>query len=115
VPLNVAVPASGCSRPSSIRRVVVFPAPFGPRKPVTDPGSTVKLRSVTARTDPKCLVTPRTSTRTWWGVSVFPLEMALLLVLPRTPHPIARRLPDGNVHESPACRIRYWGTSMISG
>jgi hypothetical protein len=46
---------------------------------------------------------------------VFTLEMALLLVLPRTPHPIARRLPDGNVHESPACRIRYRGTSMISG
>ncbi len=36
--------------------VVVLPAPFGPRKPVTLPASTVKLRSSTARTDPNRLV-----------------------------------------------------------
>jgi hypothetical protein len=32
--------------------VVDFPAPFGPRKPVTLPGSTTKLRSSTARVFP---------------------------------------------------------------
>src|SRR5215207_7290395 len=47
-----------------MRIVVVLPAPLGPRKPVTEPGSTVKLRSETARTEPKDLVSPRTSTRT---------------------------------------------------
>ena len=43
------VPAVGVTSPSSIRRVVVLPAPFGPRKPVIRPGSTAKLRSSTAR------------------------------------------------------------------
>ena len=36
--------------------VVVLPAPLGPRKPVTFPSLTVKLRSSTARTDPNRLV-----------------------------------------------------------
>ena len=36
-----------------MRSVVVLPAPFGPRKPVTWPGSTLKLRSLTAATAPK--------------------------------------------------------------
>ena len=35
-----------------MRSVVVLPAPFGPRKPVTDPGSTVKLNRSTARSLP---------------------------------------------------------------
>src|SRR5690606_20571523 len=35
---------------------------FGPRKPVTRPGRTVKVRSSTARTGPKFFVRPRTST-----------------------------------------------------
>jgi hypothetical protein len=47
-----------------MRSVVVFPAPLGPRNPVTCPGSTVKVRSSTARTWPKVFVRPRTSTRT---------------------------------------------------
>ena len=55
-PLIVAVPAVGVTNPSSIRNVVVFPAPFGPRKPVTEPGSTVKLRFCTAFTAPNCLL-----------------------------------------------------------
>ena len=41
--------------------VVVLPAPFGPRKPVTRPGRTVKLRSSTAVTAPKRLLSPSTS------------------------------------------------------
>ena len=36
--------------------VVVFPAPFGPRKPRISPRSTRKLTSSTAVTRPKCLV-----------------------------------------------------------
>ena len=44
--------AVGRSRPSTIRIVVDLPAPFGPRKPVTLPGSTSKLRSSTATTSP---------------------------------------------------------------
>ena len=44
-----------------MRIVVDLPAPFGPRKPVTLPGATSKVRSSTARTAPYCLVSPRTS------------------------------------------------------
>ena len=32
-PRTLAFPAVGCNRPESIFRVVVFPAPFGPKKP----------------------------------------------------------------------------------
>src|SRR5690348_4254544 len=48
----VALPASGRVSPTMIRRVVDFPAPFGPRKPVTRPGEAVKLTSSTARVVP---------------------------------------------------------------
>src|ERR1700758_3698902 len=61
----VAVPAVGSTRPSSIRNVVVFPAPFGPRNPVTRPGSTVNDKSSTARTPRYSFVSPRTSIRPW--------------------------------------------------
>ena len=44
-----------------IRIVVVLPAPFGPRKPVTRPGRTVKDRSSTAVTGPKRLLIRSTS------------------------------------------------------
>src|SRR5260370_249782 len=37
-PQIVTLPAVGLMRPTSIRMVVVFPAPFGPRKPKTSPG-----------------------------------------------------------------------------
>jgi hypothetical protein len=39
-----------------MRSVVVLPAPFGPRKPVIRPGSTVKVRSSTAVKPPKRFV-----------------------------------------------------------
>ena len=59
-------------RPSSIRSVVVLPAPFGPRKPVIRPGSTSKLRSSTATKEPKRLVSPR--------ISIFaPVAVAVLI------------------------------------
>ena len=96
-PPIVAVPRVGVTSPSSIRSVVVLPAPLGPRKPVTEPGSTVKLRSSTARTVPKDLVRPRTSTRTGRRAvgAVLPVEIGLSLrrvaVPARRPvHPSAR-------------------------
>ncbi len=48
VPLTVAEPESGTSRPRIMRMVVDLPEPFGPRKPVTTPGVTRKLRLSTA-------------------------------------------------------------------
>src|SRR4051812_16631311 len=59
----VARPAVGATSPSSIRSVVVLPAPFGPRNPVTRPGSTVKDRSLTAARSPYRLVSPETTIR----------------------------------------------------
>ena len=51
-PLTVARPWLGLSSPRIMRMVVDFPAPFGPRNPVTIPGRTVKLRSSTATVSP---------------------------------------------------------------
>src|ERR1700740_533008 len=45
----VAPPSVGVTRLSIIRSVVVLPEPFGPRKPVTRPGSTVNDSPSTAR------------------------------------------------------------------
>src|SRR5690242_20037548 len=56
VPFTSTVPEVGASRPTIMRIVVDFPAPLGPRKPVTSPGRTVKVRSETAVTDPYRLV-----------------------------------------------------------
>ena len=44
----VAVPDVALVKPTMIRMVVDFPAPLGPRKPVTRPGWAVKLTSATA-------------------------------------------------------------------
>jgi hypothetical protein len=41
--------------------VVVLPAPFGPRNPVTTPDSVTKLRPLTAAVGPYRLVRSRTS------------------------------------------------------
>ena len=51
-PSTVAAPAVGRTRPSSIRSVVVLPAPFGPRKPYTSPRRTVRLTASTASRSP---------------------------------------------------------------
>src|SRR5215210_5085612 len=53
-----ASPLSGSERPTSIRIVVVLPAPLGPRKPVTVPGSQRKVTSETTVRPPSCLVSP---------------------------------------------------------
>ena len=52
LPLTVTDPAVGRSSPKIIRIVVVLPAPFGPRKPVTRPGRTVNDRRSTAALSP---------------------------------------------------------------
>src|SRR6185295_1563515 len=57
----VAVPAVGATRLSTIRSVVVLPAPFGPRNPVTRPGWTWNDRLSTALTRLYCLVSPETT------------------------------------------------------
>ena len=56
-----ASPALGWTRPSAIRKVVVFPDPFGPSRPVTIPAGAVNDTSRTAVTRPKVLVSPQTS------------------------------------------------------
>lgn len=58
-PHTVATPEVALASPRTIRIVVVFPAPLGPRNPVTRPAGTSKLRSSTARRDPNALVRPR--------------------------------------------------------
>jgi hypothetical protein len=50
--LTVTLPEVGRSRPRIIRIVVDLPAPLGPRKPVTRPGSTVKVMPSTAAVAP---------------------------------------------------------------
>src|SRR3954451_9611208 len=57
----VAVPAVAAASPSRIRIVVVFPEPFGPRKPVTRPSATAKPSRSTATTPPKRFVSSVTS------------------------------------------------------
>src|SRR5581483_6752004 len=59
-PPIVAVPDVGFTNPRIMRSVVVLPAPLGPRKPVTEPGSTVKLSRSTARMLPR-----KTFVRSW--------------------------------------------------
>src|SRR5262245_21137278 len=55
-------PALGTANPVSMRIVVVFPAPLGPRRPTHSAASTRKLRSATAWRRPKRLVSARVST-----------------------------------------------------
>ncbi len=60
-PNMVTVPSETAASPVIIRSSVVFPAPFGPRRPVT-PGVMSKVTSLTATTSPNALVTPLTAT-----------------------------------------------------
>ncbi len=52
-PETLAVPESMGSRVVSMRKVVVFPAPFGPRNPKISPGRTLILTPRTASTGPR--------------------------------------------------------------
>jgi hypothetical protein len=56
--LTVTKPDVGASSPTIIRIVVDLPAPFGPKKPVTTPDGTEKLKSSTAVFAPYLLVNP---------------------------------------------------------
>src|SRR5712671_6641387 len=56
-----AVPLLGCRIPHNIRITVVFPEPFGPRKPKIDPFPTVNEIWSTAVKAPKRFVSPSTS------------------------------------------------------
>lgn len=60
-PLIVAVPSVGRVMPTATRIVVDFPAPFGPRNPVTRPGRTTNDRPSTAVFPPYFLVSAVTS------------------------------------------------------
>jgi hypothetical protein len=53
--MTVTRPAVGWSRPETQPIVVVLPAPFGPSKPNTWPGSAAKLMPSTATVSPYCL------------------------------------------------------------
>ena len=55
------LPASARSSPSRMRRVVVLPAPLGPRKPWTSPRSTCRSRPSRATVAPKRFTRPEMS------------------------------------------------------
>src|SRR5207244_8971382 len=52
----------GGTRPRTMRRAVVLPAPLGPSRPRTEPGETSRVRSSTAMISPKRLVRCSTAT-----------------------------------------------------
>ena len=60
LPSRLTSPSEGFVRPAIMRSRVVFPAPFGPSKPVM-PGYTCRDTSLTATTLPNHLEMPRTS------------------------------------------------------
>jgi hypothetical protein len=51
-PEDQGVAGGGSASPSSSRRVVVLPAPLGPRKPVTVPGASENVTLSTATSSP---------------------------------------------------------------
>ena len=51
-PRTAQLPDVGERKPISVRIVVVFPAPFGPRKPNTSPAATLRLNPETAVSEP---------------------------------------------------------------
>ena len=56
IPATVAEPEVGAMSVPSVRTVVVFPAPFGPRNPNTSPWPTSKETSWNATRSPKRLL-----------------------------------------------------------
>src|SRR5436309_4701068 len=63
-PATSAVPAVGLRSPHSMRMVVVFPEPLGPRMPKISRVPMSKVTPSTALTAPKCLTRPSTWTAT---------------------------------------------------
>src|SRR5262249_47594338 len=86
--------------------VVVFPAPFGPRKPVILPGSTVNDRLSTARVSPYLLVRLRASIIFQPScLSASPASLAMRRPFPRRPAgrlPSDRGLNSGQARHRPA-------------
>jgi hypothetical protein len=58
VPLAWISPSSGRAKPVIRSTTVLFPAPFGPIRPVTEPSWTVSVQSATACTPPKAFDIP---------------------------------------------------------
>src|SRR5690349_5012263 len=58
---TVALPLVGVSRPQSMRMVVDFPAPLGPRNPKISPRATSRFTRSTATNSPNCF----TRSRVW--------------------------------------------------
>ena len=52
------IPASAPQKPSARRSAVVFPAPFGPRRPTQAPSGTEKVTAESAGRLRKCFETP---------------------------------------------------------
>src|SRR5450830_938382 len=65
IPATVASPLVGVRRVVSMRRVVVLPAPFGPRKPTISPASTSRSTPRTASTLPWRVWNVRARPRAW--------------------------------------------------
>src|SRR3990172_5912576 len=59
-PWKKAAPASGRTIPVSALKSVVFPEPFGPMSPETDPSRTSRLQRLMAWIPPKALDRPTT-------------------------------------------------------
>ena len=51
-PRTSSAPPVGGAKQVTILIVVVFPAPFGPRRPSVSPDATAKVRSSTTRREP---------------------------------------------------------------
>src|SRR5690348_15606 len=81
-PSTVTVPASGTTRPTRQRIRVVLPEPFGPSSPNTSPCRTPSRTPSSARSRPKFLTTPSTSTAS----APSPVSLILLLLRLHRPH-----------------------------
>src|SRR3972149_9416210 len=57
LPSRVICPVVGISNPATIRKVVVFPQPDGPKKDTNSPFSMSRLKSFTANVSENCLET----------------------------------------------------------
>src|SRR5688572_4336558 len=61
LPATKTSPAVACSRPATMRSVVVFPQPDGPSRQTVSPAATVRSTSRTAASAPNSLVMPFSS------------------------------------------------------
>jgi hypothetical protein len=95
LPPMTAVPSSGRMSPSNMRSVVLFPAPFGPNRPVTRPWVTVSEIPSTADTEPKRFVSRSASTAT---------PFTPWLLRPGEPPPRARRARSPTPRRTPQRR-----------